>query len=374
MNEHQNSNDELEEIEYDNNSNNCTRNNDNNGSNNHTDNDDGNDNNNCTGNNDNSNDGNNHTGNDDSNDNNNCTGNNDSNDSNNNSMKNQIRTILSLIGLNENGQNDVEFLYKLITKNYKNIIFCLTGLLLFCRIMYFCNDEGFYSYFNITYKYAAYFDNVVGDIINFIVLSGLLISSNYLLDVWLRKHDIKDGIKLYISVVFIIAIILFVIAYCLINGINIFSIKLLFNWHNLIVILKNLIAVSICVCLCYIYPLSNIIFTPENNSNDIHRNIRTFIAGIIFILATILTVSVMVGFFNGFTKKDFKTVIENNNIYAIIYENADKYIIEPINDDGTINKSIKKEISKEGITIYSLNNINNSKEREKIIKKSERYN
>ena len=98
MNEHQNSNDELEEIEYDNNSNNCTRNNDNNGSNNHT-------------------------GNDDSNDSNNCTGNNDSNDSNNNSMKNQIRKIFSLIGLNENGQNDVEFLYKLIAKNYKNIIF-----------------------------------------------------------------------------------------------------------------------------------------------------------------------------------------------------------------------------------------------------------
>lgn len=349
MNEYQNSNDELEEIEYDNNSNNCTRNNDNNGSNNHT-------------------------GNDDSNDSNNCTGNNDSNDSNNNSMKNQIRKIFSLIGLNENGQNDVEFLYKLIAKNYKNIIFCLTGVLLFCRIMYFCNDEGFYSYFNITYKYTAYFDSVVGDIINFIVLSGLFISSNYLLDVWLRKHDIKDGIKLYISVVFIIAIILFVIAYCLINGINTFSIKLLFNWHNLIVILKDLIALSICVCSCYIYPLSNIIFTPENNSNDIHKNIRTFIAGIIFILAIILTVSVMVGFFNGFTKKDFKTVIENNNIYAIIYENADKYIIEPINDDGTINKSIQKEISKEGVTIYSLNNINSSKERENIIKESVRYN
>ena len=82
----------------------------------------------------------------------------------------------------------------------------------------------------------------------------------------------------------------------------------------------------------------------------------------------------MVGFFNGFTKKDFKTVIENNNIYAIIYENADKYIIEPINDDGTINKSIQKEISKEGVTIYSLNNINSSKERENIIKESVRYN
>ena len=51
-----------------------------------------------------------------------------------------------------------------------------------------------------------------------------------------------------------------------------------------------------------------------------------------------------------------------------------KKILEPINDDGTINTSIQKEISKEGMTIYYLSNINNSEERENIIKESVRYN
>lgn len=298
-------------------------------------------------------------------------------------LKENLRKLLEKINLSDYFQ----IIYNEIKQHFKNIIFLSTALLFFFRIVFLLYDEGFSLWYNINCKYSSYFDKVTINIINFFVIITFVVSFNAYLRYCLSKSSntssntssnifSKIFLKLKALVPFALIMILItsvILALSMFSVASFSNINFKFNTTNIRNFIIITIVLSFVVSLFFLYPFSYIIF-PSNNANIENNAKKKKLWMILFIGSLAFILPFVGGVINASRKKDFHVVVEKAHIFAIIYENNDSYIIEPINDDGIINTSIQKEISKEGITIYSLNNINNSKERDNIIKESARYN
>lgn len=286
-----------------------------------------------------------------------------------NQLKNKLKKILDYLGLKEY----FKIIYHEINNNFKNIVFLITGCILICRILYFLYNEGYYTWYNIAYKYNSYFDEVVIRIIHFLVIGTFLVSCNAFLKNFLEKYDKKKALSIFCTVIFVITAIAFIIS--VYSSFSFYHKKFILNIENILKIIVCIVVLSGGVSLFFVYSLSYIIFPDQNQNHSMENNKRKRIWPMLIILSFPFVVAYMCGIIKASTQKSFKLITDSDKIFAVIYEDKDNYIVEPIENGGIINIFIQKEISKKGIVSYYANNVKEDcKDIKKIIKILDQYN